>query len=131
MTVSRTLTAALAGLTLTACGGSGTNDLDEAAKTRIDCLASKTVVLIADTIRGGIADGVQPDQLSDVQAEKIADGVAIVETARIGEGASNYFEFETVRRLNAMQNAIRSGDQDSDDRRTMIETQAIAETCSF
>jgi len=131
MIISRTLPVAVACLTLTACGGSGAGKLDEAAKTQIDCLASKTVVLISDTVRDGVIAGLQPDQLSDVQSDKTADGLDILETARLGEGASSYFEFETARRINAMQNAIRSADRDSDDFRTMIETRTIAETCTF
>ncbi len=110
---------------------SGAASIDDAAKTKIDCLASKTVMSIAETVREGTAAGLSPDDLAGVQADKTNDGLSTLEASDLGGEGAAYFEFETARRMNAMQAALRSGDQESEAFKTLTETRTLAGSCTF
>lgn len=120
---------ALLGLLISACGSSvSVSDED---KVQIDCLSAKTVVAIANTIHEGAQAGLSPDELSGVQANKTEDGLDILRATSLGSNAQNYFEFETARRLNGIQDALRLRDPASDEQKDMDETYELAETCKF
>ncbi|GAB5457110.1 MAG: hypothetical protein Hens3KO_01400 [Henriciella sp.] len=136
MSFYRILPLAITGLIVSACSESFS--VDEQTKTRIDCFSSKTVMTIANRVHEGTQAGIDPNILSGIRIEEIDDSLAILKAAGINGEAATYFEFETARRLNAMQDALRAREPetlafqvDTDAYKIMTETQEMAETCQF
>lgn len=129
MRLSTPLIASLGFSVLSACGGSA--PLSDADKANIDCLASKTVMDIADAVRTGLESGAAPESLSGVQDEKT--GAAETQLAAVipGSAAKRYFLVETSTRLTAMQNALANRAPDSPDQKLTDQTMALAQSCAF
>lgn len=136
MSFYRILPIAIVGLIAAACSDTAT--FDEAAKGQIDCLSSKTVVAIAAKVHEGTKAGLSPDEVSGVRAGEISANLAALKASGMDSEAATYFEFETARRLNAMQDALKARDPetltfdvDSEAYKTMTDTQEMAEACQF
>lgn len=123
-----TLTA-LAISAVAACGGPET--VSDADKVAIDCLASKTVVEIADAVKAAIVAGKSTDELRALQESRIDSGAETLSSKFPSNMHEAYFEFETNRRLTAMQNAVANRAPSSPDQITMDETMDMAKTCNF
>ena len=120
----------LSALTLTtAC--SEVAPIPEGEKAEIDCLASITVVEITDAIREGSANGVSPDELAAVPAERIAAAKEKLEAKYSGDMDSAYLEYDINHRLDKIQDALNNRDPDSEATQIMNDTLALGRSCSF
>ena len=122
---------ALSGLILiSACGASPAAISDE-DRTNIDCLAAKTVMNIAHTVRTSLENGAAPESLSGVEADLTQAGAQRLSELYRDMSSETYFRQQTSQRLTAMQNALSNRAPDSPDQRLMDETMALARSCSF
>ncbi|MEQ3746194.1 MAG: hypothetical protein ABNH53_08185 [Henriciella sp.] len=117
-------------ITLSACNSS-TETVSDADKLTIDCLASKTVIEITDGVKKAILDGKSQGDLRSIQNSAIDAGAETL-SSKFPRGMHEaYFEFETNRRLTAMQNALSNRAPNSPDQLTMDETIDMVQTCVF
>ena len=105
--------------------------IPEGEKAEIDCLASITVVEITDAIREGSANGVSPDELAAVPAERIAAAKEKLEAKYSGDMDSAYLEYDINHRLDKIQDALNNRDPDSEATQIMNDTLALGRSCSF
>ena len=117
-------------LLLSACGGS-TPDISAEDKVEIDCLAAKTVKQITDEVSVAIAGGATQDELRSLTDKIITSNAETLKTRFSEDDHNVYHEFESRRRLTAMQNALMNKAPDSPDQKLMDATFELAATCSF
>lgn len=113
-----------------ACSGPATTVSDK-DKVSIDCLASQTVVKITNSVKQAIKDGEPQSALKKIQATTIDAETETLASKFPKKMHEAYFEYETKRRLTAMQNALSNRSPDSPDQLTMDETMSMAKTCNF
>ena len=131
MTPTRIVVAAFSSLILlSACGGN-TPDISAEDKTQIDCLAAKTVKQITDEVSVAIADGATQDELRSLTDKIIASNAETLKSRFSEDDHNVYHEFESRRRLTAMQNALMNRSPDSPDQKLMDATFELAATCTF
>lgn len=127
MRYSTLVTTTLAACALVAC--SGNTALDETTEAQIDCLASKTVISISDTVRDGLLAGQTPEDLSSVEDE-VRQAALETLKARFDDGdAVTYFNQQTNTRLDAIQAAVQSPNGAPEAHKLMNETRALAADC--
>lgn len=105
--------------------------VSDADKVSIDCLASQTVMKITNSVKQAIIDGESQSTLKKIQATTIAAETETLASKFPKKMHEAYFEYETKRRLTAMQNALSNRSADSPDQLTMDETMSMAKTCNF
>ena len=116
-------------LALSAC--SQVEPISDEEKVEIDCLASITVVEITDAIREGTESGIDPSELSDIPATKIAEAIETLEAKYSGEMDEAYLEFDINYRLDKIQDALNNRDPESLATEVMNETMALGKSCTF
>lgn len=117
-------------LSLAACG-SATPRMDAASEAMIDCLAAKTVVEISDKVKAGVEAGKTSDQLRPVQAEVTKANMKTLEATYTEQQQKTYFEYQTAKRLNAVQDALANPNGAAEAKQSMDETFALARDCTF
>jgi len=105
--------------------------ISDQEKADIDCLASITVVEITDAIRDGAANGVAPEALQDVPAEKIAAALIRLESEYSGRMDEAYLEYDINHRLDKIQDALNNRDPESEATQIMNETLELGRSCTF
>ena len=105
--------------------------ISDQEKADIDCLASITVVEITDAIRDGAANGVAPEALQDVPAEKIAAALIQLESEYSGRMDEAYLEYDINHRLDKIQDALNNRDPESEATQIMNETLELGRSCTF
>jgi len=116
-------------LLLAAC--SQVDPITDAEEAEFDCLASITVVEITDAIREGTANGVDPETLAKIPAEKTADALAKLEAKYSGRMDEAFLEYDINYRLDKIQDALNNRDPNSVATQIMDDTLALGRTCTF
>ncbi|MDJ0922703.1 MAG: hypothetical protein QNI84_16365 [Henriciella sp.] len=115
---------------LIACSGSG-SEFTAADEAMIDCLASRTVQEVTDTVKTGIEAGKSPDDLRPVQAEVTEANIEVLQSVYPDQQQQIYFEYQVARRLNAVQDALNTPDAAPEAQALMEETFTLAKDCRF
>ena len=112
-------------------GCSSPETVSDADKMNIDCLSAKTVMEITNAAKAAIVAGQSSAQLQKLQGTIIETGAETLSAKYLGNMHEAYYEFETNRRLTAMQNAVANRAPESPDQQVMDETIDLAKTCTF
>ncbi len=127
-TVWVVFTIAAASLSLSACGARERISTDD--KATLDCLASQTVVSLTAQVRDGLQAGMQPDELSGLQAVLTAEGLNSAKTLFPNQPMNQtYYEYNVARRTTAVQEGLKSQDSLSDAYQLMTQTLDLGATC--
>ncbi len=119
---------AAASLSLSACGGGERISADD--KATLDCLASQTVVSLTAQVRDGLQAGIQPDDLSGLQAVLTAEGLNSAKTLFPNQPMNQtYYEYNVARRSTAVQEGLKNPDSLSDEYQLMTDTLDLGATC--
>jgi len=114
---------------LVACGESPT--LDSNSEAMIDCLAAKTALEVSQTVKAGIEAGKSPEDLSSVQNDVTEANVDVLKQVFPDQQQQTYFEYQTAKRLNAVQDALANPNGAAEAKAMMDETFAMARDCTF
>jgi len=127
-TVWAVFTIVAASLTLSACGVRERISTDD--KATLDCLASQTVVSLTAQVRDGLQAGMQPGELSGLQAVLTAEGLNSAKTLFPNQPMNQtYYEYNVARRTTAVQEGLKSQDSLSDAYQLMTQTLDLGATC--
>jgi len=130
MTKTLNLTCLIGALFLSACN-SAQSTLSDADKTDIDCLASITVMNIAEAVRSGLDNGKQAEDLQSLRGDLTQEGLTRLRQKHDSQAHADYFQDQTDKRLQAMQNALSNRQTQSPDHELMDETRQLAENCDI
>lgn len=103
----------------------------DAERADIDCLSAKSVTKITETIRDGVAAGMDPADLADVPAAETANAIEQLQTIYTNEGSAAALKSDINYRLEMIQDAINNRNPGSDAEKVMNGTFELAATCTF
>ena len=115
---------------LSACGAA-TPRMDADSEAMIDCLASQAVVEISDAVKTGMEAGKSADALRPIRGKVTDAKLKELQAVYTEQKERTYFEFQTAKRLNAVQEALADPENASSAKTLMDETFALAQDCTF
>lgn len=107
-----------------------TQQISEADRTALSCLAAKNVIDITSLVRDGISAGETAEALRVKQDDIVAAGLIQAKALFPKQSMHHtYFEYDVARRLKAVQAGLNSADEQSEDVQLMIDTFERGESC--
>lgn len=105
--------------------------ITDAERADIDCLSAKSVTKITETIRDGVAAGMDPADLADVPAAETANAIEQLQTVYTDQASAEALKSDINYRLEMIQDAINNRNPGSDAEKVMNGTFELAATCTF
>ena len=105
--------------------------ITDAERADIDCLSAKSVTKITETIRDGVAAGMDPADLAEVPAAETANAIEQLQTIYTDQTSAEALKSDINYRLEMIQDAINNRNPGSDAEKVMNGTFELAATCTF